>query len=73
MNVKEVKDSFAQKIKSFTDEEIKTLQREGKEIFFEIQCKAKSWDKKRRILCKIQWKGEEFFPVNSAIVTNDLV
>ena len=72
MNVKEVKDSFAEKIKSFTDEEIKTLQREGKEIFFEIQCKAKSWDKKRRILCKIQWKGEEFFPVNSAIVTNDL-
>ncbi len=48
------------------------LLREGKEIFFEAQCKAKSWDKKRRILCKMQWKGDSFFPVYSAIVTNNL-
>jgi len=71
MNLSEVKDTFAEKQKSFSEEEFKALQREEKELFFEAFCKAKSWDKKRRVLCRIQWKGEQLFPVCSAVVTND--
>jgi hypothetical protein len=72
MNLKEVKDAFAEKQESFSDEELKNLKETEKEVFFEAECKAASWEKRRRILCRIQWKGEQLFPVCSAIVTNNL-
>lgn len=45
---------------------------EDEEIFFESTYRAKTWSKERRILCRIQKKGDELFPVRSAIVTNDI-
>ena len=44
---------------------------EKKEVFTEFAYKAASWNKARRVLARVQWKGDELFPICTAIVTND--
>jgi hypothetical protein len=43
------------------------------EIFTEIQYKAKSWNKERRILLHIHWPEGKMFPEYAPIVTNDQI
>ena len=66
---RKIEEKISEEEKKETFEKIRT---EEKEIFFEFQYAAQSWSKERRILARVQWKGDEFFPVYSAIVTNDL-
>lgn len=68
-----LKGFFEEKIpKKGQNKELAKLRAEEKEIFFEFEYAAKTWSKKRRILARIQWKGEELYPVCSALVTNEL-
>jgi len=41
------------------------------EVFSEFEYKAKSWTKPRRVLVRVQWKGDQLFPICTAIVSND--
>jgi len=41
------------------------------EVWFDFLYQAKSWEKPRRTLCRLEWKIDQLFPVCSSIVTND--
>ena len=63
---------FKEEVKKWEVEEgFEKLRQSEREVFFECKYGAQSWGTKRRILARIQWKGDELFPVYSAIVTND--
>ena len=58
--------------RKFTDEILTDeVLKERKEVYTEFEYQAGSWEKPRRILARVQWKGDELFPVCTAIVTND--
>ncbi len=42
------------------------------EVFSEFEYQAKSWSKPRRVLARVEWKGDELFPICTSIVTSDL-
>ena len=60
-------------IKRKFEEEILTedVYKDKTEVFSEFEYKAGSWSKPRRVIARVQWKGDQLFPICSAIVTND--
>ena len=61
------------KLKKHFTEELLTEEviKKRKEVFTQWNYKAGSWDKERRLLLRLEWKGDQLFPIFSAIITND--
>jgi hypothetical protein len=43
---------------------------DGKVQFFEFSCRAMTWKKRRRVVCKVEWHNDELFPRVGFIVTS---